>query len=152
MEPKPYGKVILCLDPARLNQAIIRPVNRGPTISDIFPKLTCVFYHTLIDPSSIDHNQKQQKKSSHLTTFTSEFSTCRYSGLPFGGVLTGDRCQRKIDEIFKELCNGFGIADNMLIVRYIKYSIDHNGMLGKLWKYAGKKTVAHSTKHLLDAQ
>ena len=29
-----------CIDPARLNLALSRPVNRGPTASDIFPRLT----------------------------------------------------------------------------------------------------------------
>ena len=38
--PKPDGKVWLCLDPARQNQVLIRPVQRGSTTNDIFPKLT----------------------------------------------------------------------------------------------------------------
>ena len=33
--PRPNGKVKLCLDPARLNQALIRPVHMGPTHHDI---------------------------------------------------------------------------------------------------------------------
>ena len=35
--PKLNGKARLCLDPARLNHALIRPVDRGPTVNDIFP-------------------------------------------------------------------------------------------------------------------
>ena len=30
------GKVRLCLDPAWLNQALIRPVHRGPTLNNIY--------------------------------------------------------------------------------------------------------------------
>ena len=37
--PKANGKVRLCLDPARLNQALIRPVHQGPPLNDILPKL-----------------------------------------------------------------------------------------------------------------
>ena len=37
--PKANGKVRLCLDLARLNQALIRPIRRGPTLNDILPKL-----------------------------------------------------------------------------------------------------------------
>ena len=37
--PKPSGKVRLCLDQARLNQVLIRPVHGGPTLNDIFTKL-----------------------------------------------------------------------------------------------------------------
>ena len=39
---KPNGKVRLCLDLARLNQAPIRPDHGGPTLNDIFPKLNNV--------------------------------------------------------------------------------------------------------------
>ena len=46
---KPNGKVRLCLDLARLNQALIRPVHRGPTLNDIFPKLNNEKYFSLIE-------------------------------------------------------------------------------------------------------
>ena len=36
---KPNDKVRLCLNPEMLNQALIRPVYREPTLNDIFPKL-----------------------------------------------------------------------------------------------------------------
>ena len=39
---KPNAKVRLCLDLARLNRMLIRPVHRGPTLNDIFPKLNNV--------------------------------------------------------------------------------------------------------------
>ena len=42
--PKPIGKVRLCLDPAKLNQVLIRPVHRGTTLNDIFPKLNNIEY------------------------------------------------------------------------------------------------------------
>ena len=37
--PKANGKVRFCLDTARLNQVLIRPVHRGPTLTDNFPKI-----------------------------------------------------------------------------------------------------------------
>ena len=60
--PKANGKVWLCLDPARLNQALIRPIHRGPTLNDILPKLTGVKYMSIIDASSGYHNLKLDKK------------------------------------------------------------------------------------------
>ena len=56
--PKANDKVRLCLDPARLNQVLIRPVCRGPTVNDIFPKLNNVKCLYLIDVSSGYHNLK----------------------------------------------------------------------------------------------
>ena len=41
------GKVWLCLDPARLMQAQIWPVHRGPTGNDILPRLDDVEYFTI---------------------------------------------------------------------------------------------------------
>ena len=46
---KPNDTVQLCLDPARLNQALIRPIDRGPTINDILPNLTNAHSMTIID-------------------------------------------------------------------------------------------------------
>ena len=42
--PKSNGKVRLCPDPEKLNQALIRLVHRVPTLNDIFPKLNNVKY------------------------------------------------------------------------------------------------------------
>ena len=42
--PKSNGRVRLCLDPAGLNQALTRPVHRGPTLNDIFPNLNNTKY------------------------------------------------------------------------------------------------------------
>ena len=41
---KANGKVKLCLDPVRLNQALIRPVHRGTTLNGLLPRLNNVKY------------------------------------------------------------------------------------------------------------
>ena len=40
--PKPVGKYSYSLDLSQLNQALIRPANKGPTVNAIFPRLTCM--------------------------------------------------------------------------------------------------------------
>ena len=69
LAPKVNGKVRLCLDLVRLNQALIRPIHRGPMLNNI-PKLNNVQYMSIIDVSSGYHNLKLDEKSSYLTTFT----------------------------------------------------------------------------------
>ena len=54
--PKANGRVRLCLDLARLNQALIRPIHRGPTSNDILPKLNNLKYMSIIDASLGYHN------------------------------------------------------------------------------------------------
>ena len=41
----------------------------------------------------------------------------------------GDMFQHKIDEIFKNLLNVFGIADDILVVSYDSDGKDHDEML-----------------------
>ena len=84
--PKANSKVRLCLDPAWLNQALIRPIHRGPMENDILPKLNNVRYMSIRDASSGYHSLKLDDKSSYLTTFTCQFGRYRYKHLPFGVV------------------------------------------------------------------
>ena len=46
-----------------------RPVHRGPTTNEIFPRLTHMSYITLADASSSHCNLKLDEKSSYLTPF-----------------------------------------------------------------------------------
>ena len=71
--PKADEKVRLCLDPAQLHQALIRPVHREPTFNGILPKHNNVKYLSLIDVSSGYHNLKLHEKSSYLTMFACLF-------------------------------------------------------------------------------
>ena len=81
--PKANGKVSLCLDPAWPNQAVIRPIHRGPMLNNILPKFNNVRYMSIIDASSGFHNLKLDDKSSYLTTFACQFGKYRYKQLPF---------------------------------------------------------------------
>ena len=93
--PKSNGRVRLCLDPARLNQVLIRLVYRGPTLNDTLPKLKNAKYLSLIDMSPGYHNLKLDERSSYLMMFTCQFGRYRYKSLPFGAALTGDMFQKK---------------------------------------------------------
>ena len=73
--PETNGKVWLCLDPVRLNKVLIRPMNRGPTLKNISPRLVGVKYLTLIHASLGYHNLKLDGQS-YLTSFFCPF--CRY--------------------------------------------------------------------------
>ena len=105
--PNANGKVRLCLDPARLNQALIIPVHRGPTLNNILPRLNNVKYMSIIDASSGYHNLKLDEKSSYLTTFVCPFGRYWYKQLPLRAVPVGDMFQCKMDEIFSDMPNVF---------------------------------------------
>ena len=60
------------------------------------------------------------KKSSYLTTYgTCQFGRYRFTRLPYGLVLAGDMFQhKKMNEMFKDIPNVFGIAEDIFIVGY----------------------------------
>ena len=64
--------------------------------------------------------------------FTCQFGRYRYKRLPFGVAPTGDMFQRKIDEIFKDLPNVCGIADDILVVCFDIDGKDHDDRLQKV--------------------
>ena len=94
-------KFRLCLDPARLNQALIRPVHRGLTLIDILLKLNNAQYISIIDAGLGYHNLNLDEKSSYLTTFACYLGRYRYKRLLFGTAPAGDMFQRKIDKYLK---------------------------------------------------
>ena len=87
----------LFLDPSRLNQALIRPVQSGLVINDIFPKNTNVHHLTLIDTSLEYHNLKLGNKSSCLTTFACQFGRYRYTRQPIAVAQAGNIPQQNRD-------------------------------------------------------
>ena len=94
---------------------LIRLVHRGPTLNDILPKMYKAKYLSLIDVSYGYQNLKLYERSSYLPMFPCQFGRYRHKRLLLGATPAGDMFQRKIDEIFKELPNVFGIADNILV-------------------------------------
>ena len=130
--PKVNGKVRLCLDPVQLNQALIRLIHRSPTLNDILPKVNNVQYMSIIDASSGYHNLRLDKQSSYLTTFACLFGRYRCKWLPFRAVPAGNMFQCKIDDIFNNMSNVFGIADDILVIGYNKDGTDHNEAVYKV--------------------
>ena len=81
---------------------------------------------SIIDASSGYHNLKLDTQSSYLTTFSCPFGRYHYKCLPFGAVPAGYMFQRKIDKIFNDIPNVFGIADDILVTGYDKGGADHD--------------------------
>ena len=113
---------------------LIRPIHRGPTLNDILPKLNNVQYMSITDANSGYHNLKLDKQSSYLTTFACPFGRYRYNHLLFRAAPAGDMFQCKIDEIFNDMPNVFGIADNIFVIGYNKDGTDHDEAVHKVLK------------------
>ena len=73
-----------------------------------------------VDASSGYYNLNLDKKSSYLTIFACQYGQYQHARLLFETAFAGDMFQMKIEEIFKELPNVCGIADDILIVGYVE--------------------------------
>ena len=88
-----------------------------------------------ICPRSGYHNLRLDTQSSYLTTFTCPFGRYHYKSLPFGAALVGDMFQCKINEIFNNMPNVFGIADNIFVIGYEKDGADHHEAVYSVLKW-----------------
>ena len=82
---------------------------------------------SIIDTSSGYHNLKLDTQSSNLTKFACLFGRYCFKCLLFGAAPAGDMFQRKIDEIFNDIPNVFGIAEDILVIGYNKDGAEHDG-------------------------
>ena len=101
-------------------------MHRGPTLNDILPRPNNVQYMSIIDASLGYHNLKLDKQSSYLITFACPFGRYRYKCLPFRVTPAGNMFQWKINEIFSDMLNVFGIAYDILVIGYDKDGADHD--------------------------
>ena len=98
-------------------------------------KLNNVWYMSIIDMSLGYHNLKWDKKSSYLFMFRCPFGRYHYKHLPFGAVPVGGMFQCNIGEIFSDMPNVFGIADNILVIGYGKDRVDHDAAVHKVLQW-----------------
>ena len=101
-------------------------------INDILLKLNNVQYMSIIDTSSGYHNLKLDEKSSYLTTFACPFDQYYYMHLPFRAMPVGNMFQCRIDEIFSDMPNVFGISDDILVIGYDEDGADHDAAVHKV--------------------
>ena len=112
---KPNGSIRLCLDPTHLNKYILRPHHNSKTLDDILPKLSGAKKFSIVDSTKSFFNLGLTERASLLTT-SSKGSTGK--GVPMGASLSSDVYQYKVDEIFQDIPQCVGIADDIVIFGY----------------------------------
>ena len=118
--------------PSVAKPGINKAHTHGAILNDILPKLNNVRYMSIIDASSRYHNLKLDDISSYLTTFSCQFGRYRYKHLLFGAAPAGNMFQQKIDEIFNNMPNVFGTADDIMVVGYDDDGRDHDKTVCKV--------------------
>ena len=115
---KPNGSIRLCLDPTHLNKYIVRPHHNSKTLDDILPKLVGAKKFSIVDSTKSFFNLSLTKRASLLTTFGTMYGRYCYLRVPMGASLSSDVYQFKVDEIFQDIPQCEGIANDIVIFGY----------------------------------
>ena len=112
---KPNGSIRLCLDHTHLNKYILKPHHNSKTLDDILPKLSGVKKFSIVDSTKSFFTLGLTKGASLLTTFGTMYGRYCYLRVPMGASLSSDVYQYKVDEIFWDIPQCVGIADDIMI-------------------------------------
>ncbi|XP_021372001.1 uncharacterized protein LOC110462385 [Mizuhopecten yessoensis] len=127
---KKTGKIRICVDLKRLNEAVKREHFMLPTLDDIAPKLVGAKVFSKLDTSSGFYQIPLEESSSRLTTFITLFGRFAFRRVPFGITSAPEIFQRKMLELLTGLEGVEAIIDDTLI--YGKTQEKHDKRLTKV--------------------
>ena len=100
---KPNGRVRICMNPQRLNQALKREYYQIPTVEDIASNMPSTSYYSKLDASNGFYHIPLSEESSKLCTFATLFGRWRFKRMPFGISSAPEVFQRTMDGYFRDL-------------------------------------------------
>lgn len=127
---KKNGQIRLCIDPRKLNEAIMRPHFQFPTLDEIKSDLAQAKYFTTLDANKGFWMLKLSEASSKLTTFITPFGRYRFKRLPFGVNAAPEIFHSEMIKRFHDIPNVKIMMDDFLI--YGRTVQEHNDTLNKV--------------------
>ena len=109
------GKIRVCIDPTKLNQAILRAHHPTRTIEDIVAQMPDARVFSTLDANSGYWQIQLDEESSKLCTFDSPWGRYRFTRLPFGISTAGDLFNHTMQELFRDLDGVQIVVDDILI-------------------------------------
>ena len=106
-------KLSICLDPTKLNKAIMREPCHFKITEDIAHLIADSCIMTVCDCKKGYWHQQLDEASSYLTTFNIELGRFRYT---VGATVAGDVFQCKLDQCSGQIKNVIVIADDIMTV------------------------------------
>lgn len=131
---KKNKKLRLCIDPRKLNQAIMRPHYQFPSIDEIKSDLAGAKYFSTLDANKGFWMIKLSEHSSKLCTFITPYGRYRYTRLPFGINAAPEIFHREMVKRFGDLPGVKIMMDDFLV--YGKDLSEHNERLQKVLQRA----------------
>ena len=112
---KANGDIRICIDPAPLNEALMREHYKLPTLDDVLGQLNGARLFTKLDVKEAYWHIRLDEESSKLTTMITPFGRYRWLRLPFGLKVSSEIFQRKITEALDGLINTTNVADDIVV-------------------------------------
>ena len=113
--PKPNGKIRMCLDMRRANEAIIRERRVIPKVDDVLTELHGAKYFSKIDLREGYHQIQLHKDSRNITTFATHEGLFRYKCLIYGVSGAFESFQKHIEIVISGCPGSKNISDDILI-------------------------------------
>ena len=126
---KKNGKIRICVDLKRLNEAVKKENFMLPNLDDVSPKLAGAKYFSKLDASSGFYQVPLHEDSWKLTTFITPLGRFCFKRVPFGITSAPEIFQREMSTLLHGLEGTEVIMDDILI--YGKTREEHNTRLKK---------------------
>ena len=141
---KKSGKLRICLDPRRLNQALKRPHHKIPTIEELTHQFCGSRFFSKLDAKSGYWSVQLDEDSQLLTTFQTPYGRYCFTRLPFGLKVSQDIFQLKMDQILENVKGATGISDDVVV--YGKTEEEHDESLRNLMKAAKENGLVFNSE------
>ena len=112
---KPNGKVRICIDPTKLNQAVKRAHYPTKTVEEVAANMPDAKYFSTFDANSGYWQISLDTASSKMCTFQTPWGRYRFKRLPFGVTTSGDAFNQVMTALFGDLEGVSIIVDDILI-------------------------------------
>ena len=108
-------RVRLCLNPKDLSKNIRREHYYSRSIDETLPLLHGKKLFSVVDTTKGYWHVELDHESNLLCTFNTPFGRYRFKHLPFGIVVSQDIFQRRLDDIYGNIPNVTGIANDIIL-------------------------------------
>ncbi|RWS04211.1 uncharacterized protein B4U80_10916, partial [Leptotrombidium deliense] len=109
------NKLRICLDPSRLNKAIISPKYPIPTFESVLTKVKDAKYFTVLDLKKGFLQLELDEASTWLCVFNTPFGRYKFNRLPFGISSAPEAFQQTMEEVFGDIEGIFIYIDDIFI-------------------------------------
>ncbi|UYV77576.1 K02A2.6-like [Cordylochernes scorpioides] len=136
---KKSGQIRICLDPRKLNQALVRRHFQTPAPSELLHQIPKADYYTVLDVKSAYWHVPVANECRDLLVMATPFGKFRYNRLPFGLNISAQIFVEMMTNIFKNSFRNVTYVDDLLI--YADSIEEHNEKLKGILEIARRNNI-----------